>query len=68
MKTVSGKRMRAILEGRGWSLIRINGSHHYFAHPDHRDPVSVPIHGNRDLKPGTQRNVMRQSGLTDGDL
>jgi predicted RNA binding protein YcfA (HicA-like mRNA interferase family) len=28
----------------------------------------VPVHGNRNLKPGTQRGIMRDAGLTDDDL
>jgi predicted RNA binding protein YcfA (HicA-like mRNA interferase family) len=26
--------------------------------------VIVPVHGNRDLKPGTIRSIIRQSGLS----
>jgi len=28
----------------------------------------VPVHGNQDLKPGTQRGIMRDAGLTEGDV
>ena len=28
----------------------------------------VPVHANADLKPGTQRNIMRVAGLKDCDL
>lgn len=28
----------------------------------------VPVHDNQDLKPGTQRGIMRDAGLTDADL
>ena len=68
MKPVSGKRMAKILEGRGWRLHRVTGSHHFFWHPDFPDPVDVPIHGNKDLKPGTQRSIMKGASLTDADL
>jgi predicted RNA binding protein YcfA (HicA-like mRNA interferase family) len=69
MKPVSGRRMCQILSQRGWSLIRINGSHQIFtrAGPP-RLIVSMPVHGNKDLKPGTQRNIMRSAGLTEADL
>jgi predicted RNA binding protein YcfA (HicA-like mRNA interferase family) len=67
MKHVSGKRMCRILEQHGWHLDRINGSHHIYVHPDGRR-VSVPVHGNSDLKPGTQRRIMRDARLTDADL
>jgi predicted RNA binding protein YcfA (HicA-like mRNA interferase family) len=55
------------LEKGGWRLDRVNGSHHIYVHPDGRR-VSVPVHANADLKPGTQRNIMRDAGLTDADL
>lgn len=67
MKTVSGKRMGKVLEGRGWVLDRVNGSHHIYVHPDD-SRVTVPVHANTDLKPGTQRSIMRDAGLTDADL
>jgi predicted RNA binding protein YcfA (HicA-like mRNA interferase family) len=28
----------------------------------------VPVHGNADLKPKNQRNIMRDVGLTDDEL
>ena len=68
MRHVSGKRMCKILESRGWILDRINGSHHIFEHPDFPNSANVPVHGNQDLPTGTQRNIMRTAGLTDGDL
>jgi predicted RNA binding protein YcfA (HicA-like mRNA interferase family) len=68
MKPVSGKRMGKILEGHGWTLIRIKGSHYIYSHPDSRVRIPVPVHGNEDLRIGTQRDIMRQAGLTDDDL
>jgi len=68
VKIVSGKRMCRILEQRGWTLARINGAHHIYRHAvTGRRPVG-PVHGNQDLKPGTQRSIMRDAGLTDADL
>lgn len=68
MKVISGKRMCRVLEARGWALARIHGSHHIYRHPATGGRVSVPVHGNHDLKPGTQRGIMRNAGLTDDDL
>ena len=69
MKAISGRRMCQILSQRGWGLIRISGSHYIFttAGPP-RQVVSVPVHQNKDLKPKTQRGIMRTVGLTDNDL
>ncbi len=68
MKVVSGKQMCRILEEKGWTLARINGSHHIYRDPVTGRQVVVPVHANKDLKPGTQRAVMRDAGLTDADL
>jgi predicted RNA binding protein YcfA (HicA-like mRNA interferase family) len=32
VKIISGKRMCRVLEQRGWTLARINGSHHIYRH------------------------------------
>jgi predicted RNA binding protein YcfA (HicA-like mRNA interferase family) len=60
--------MCRVLEGKGWQLDRISGSHHVYSHPEFDKRVTVPVHGNADLKPGTQRSIMRDASLTDSDL
>ena len=68
MKAISGKRMCRALERQGWELVRVTGSHHIFEKPGHSDVVVVPVHANRDLKPGTQRGIMKDAELEEGDL
>jgi len=68
VKPVSGKRMCRILRKHGWTLIRIKGSHHAFRKPRNPNTVIVPVHGNKDLKSGTQHGIMKDAGLTDDDL
>ena len=68
MKPVSGKRMCRLLEQRGWQLDRIKGSHHVYRLPTTGQSVTVPVHGNADLKPGTQRSIMRDAGISADDL
>lgn len=44
---------------------RISGSHYVLAHRDDaKRMVTVPYHGARNLKPGTLRNIVRQTGFT----
>lgn len=66
MRHVSGKRMCKALERKGW--VRTKGSHYHYEHPDFPGSIPVPVHANRDLKPGTQKDIMRQAGLTEDDL
>jgi predicted RNA binding protein YcfA (HicA-like mRNA interferase family) len=68
VKVISGKQMCRVLEQRGWTLARISGAHHIYRHAATGRRTVVPVHGNRDLKPGTQRGIMRDVGLTDDDL
>jgi predicted RNA binding protein YcfA (HicA-like mRNA interferase family) len=68
LKPVSGKRMCKVLESRGWELAGISGSHHIYRHPESAHRTTVPVHGNDDLKPRTQRSIVRDAGLTDADL
>jgi predicted RNA binding protein YcfA (HicA-like mRNA interferase family) len=56
--------MRRLKEA-GWvELSRVNGSHHYFKHPDHpeRGKVTV-IHPARDYARGTLKSMERQTGV-----
>lgn len=68
MKPISGKRMVKVLKDWGWVHVRTNGSHFIFHHPGSATRIEVPVHANRDMKPGTQRDVMRKAGLADSDL
>ena len=52
-----------MLEFHGWTLQRINGSHHIYAKPGSPLRLSVPIHGNQPLKAGLQRHLMKIAGL-----
>lgn len=68
MKTVSGRRMCKVLRAKGWIPARTQGSHHVYLDPVSRRVLPVPVHGNRDLPTGTQKEIMRKAGLTDADL
>jgi predicted RNA binding protein YcfA (HicA-like mRNA interferase family) len=68
VKVISGKQTCRVLEQRGWTLARINGAHHLSRHAATGRRTVVPVHGKRDLKPGTQRGIMRDAGLTGADL
>jgi predicted RNA binding protein YcfA (HicA-like mRNA interferase family) len=68
MKAVSGKRFIRLLVNLGWELKRVNGSHHIFSHPDNMARISVPVHGNKALKLGLQKHIMKIAGITEKDL
>lgn len=58
---MNGKAVLTKLTAAGWTLRRISGSHHVMT--DGVRHVPVPVHGNRDLTPGTLAVLERQTGL-----
>jgi predicted RNA binding protein YcfA (HicA-like mRNA interferase family) len=65
LPVVSGRNVLRALTQAGFVVDRIVGSHHVLTHPgDRTRTVTVPVHGGRDLKPGTLRAIIRQAGLT----
>lgn len=54
--------MRAFLEMRGFVTVRIRGSHHVLQNGPFR--TVVPIHGNKILKIGTLRGILRDIRLS----
>jgi predicted RNA binding protein YcfA (HicA-like mRNA interferase family) len=68
MKTVSGKDFIKILEKRGWTLLRINGSHHIYGKTGSILRLSVPVHGNQPLKTGLLRHLMKMAEIQETDL
>jgi predicted RNA binding protein YcfA (HicA-like mRNA interferase family) len=68
VKQVSGKELAAVVKRKGWSLARVNGSHHIFIMPGRRERLVIPIHGNRPLKIGLLRSLMKIAELVETDL
>jgi predicted RNA binding protein YcfA (HicA-like mRNA interferase family) len=68
VKQVSGRELARIVQRRGWTLARIQGSHHIFTTPGRRERIVISIHGNQPLKQGLLRSLMKIAGLRDDDL
>ena len=63
---VSWQVVAAAFKRAGFNLDRQRGSHIVFAHQESNRTVVVPRH--TDLKPGTVRAILRESGLSREDL
>ena len=59
MKSISGKHLCRVLEKKGWQLKNIHGSHHVYMKQEKRERISVPVHGNKDLKIGMLKAIMK---------
>jgi predicted RNA binding protein YcfA (HicA-like mRNA interferase family) len=68
MKQVSGKAFLKAAAEKGWKLDRIKGSHHIMTKDGEDAILTIPIHGNKPLKIGLLRALMRQTGLHESDL
>ncbi len=68
MASVSGKVLAKALERLGWTLLRINGSHHIYGRAGARVRLTIPIHGNDPLKPGLLNALLKAAGLSLDDL
>lgn len=68
MRSLSGKDLAKLVQTRGWTLLRIHGSHHVYGKPGNPRRLVIPIHGNRALKRGLQATLMKLAGLTEDDL
>jgi len=62
----TGAEMVRFLQRKGFSLIRIRGSHHYLSREGVK--TSVPVHGSRALKIGTLHGIPRDIELSPGEF
>jgi len=68
MRSISGKEFIKVLERHGWSLLRIQGSHHIYGRAGSNVRLSVPIHGNQAIKTGLLRHLMKLANISEDDL
>ena len=59
LPAISGKGFIKLLEKLGFTVIRINGSHHRMKHPDGRI-TTIPLHKNDPLPKGLLRKIIRE--------
>jgi predicted RNA binding protein YcfA (HicA-like mRNA interferase family) len=63
VKPISGKQFAKLLERNGWTLLRVNGSHHIYGKAGNEARLSVPIHGNETLKLGLAKHLAKLAGI-----
>jgi len=67
MKPLSGKELAKLVESRGWNLMRIHGSHHIYGKAGSVVRLSIPIHGNKPLKIGLCKHLLKMAELEETD-
>ncbi len=68
MKSVSGRELARLVERRGWRLLRVHGSHHIYGKAGSVVRLSIPIHGNRPLKIGLLRHLLKMAEIDESEL
>jgi predicted RNA binding protein YcfA (HicA-like mRNA interferase family) len=68
VKSVSGRDFARIVERRGWTLLRVSGSHHIYGKSGSIVRLSISIHGNKPLKRGLLRHLAKLAEISDDDI
>lgn len=68
MKQVSGKDFAKLLSQKGWELKKIHGSHHVYTKAGRKERISLPIHGNKPLKIGLLRHLMKIADIAEEEI
>jgi predicted RNA binding protein YcfA (HicA-like mRNA interferase family) len=64
LKPITGRELCRLLEQSGWRLQRVKGSHYIYAKPAERKVMSIPVHGDQNLKPGLAARIARDTKLS----
>jgi len=62
MKSYSSREVIKILKEDGWTLQRIEGSHHHYVHNNKKGIVTVP-HPKKDFPRRTLTSIFKQAGV-----
>jgi predicted RNA binding protein YcfA (HicA-like mRNA interferase family) len=68
MKAVSGRELARVVERKGWVLLRVHGSHHIYGRAGSVVRLSIPVHGNKPLKIGLLRHLMKLGEIQESEL
>jgi len=68
LKSIPGKKFCKLLEKKGWQCARITGSHHIYSKQDCTVRLSVPVHGNKDIKTGLLRALMKMADIEENEM
>ena len=61
---ISGKKFLKPLQGIGFEILRIKGSHHFMYHKQTEKTTVIPVHGNEDVGPGLMRTILRDIDMS----
>ena len=63
LRILSGREVCRILESQGFVAVRQLGSHIVMQKKVENSTITVPVPDHKEIRPGTLRSIIRQSGL-----
>ncbi len=60
---VSGNKLIKVLAIKGFTLNRVNGSHHILVDLKNKITISVPVHQNQSLGKGITLAILKDAGI-----
>lgn len=60
---LTGKELTKLAINNGWEEVWVRGSHHHFKKDGVPYIVTIPIHGNKVLKIGLEKKLLRDLNL-----
>nr|WP_317269723.1 type II toxin-antitoxin system HicA family toxin [Arthrospira sp. PLM2.Bin9] len=64
LRVLSAKEVCIILEEQGFLEVRVRGSHIIMQRREAESTITIPVPNYKELKIGTLRSIIRQSGLS----
>jgi predicted RNA binding protein YcfA (HicA-like mRNA interferase family) len=64
LPSVPGRAVAKVAEAIGFVFDRQRGSHAVYWRDSDRRRIVIPVHGSKNLKPGTLRGIIADMGLT----
>ena len=64
----SGKKIINVFKKDGWTLDRIEGSHHILIREGTENILVIPVHGNNPIKVGLLKGLIKDTSLTNEDF
>jgi predicted RNA binding protein YcfA (HicA-like mRNA interferase family) len=65
---IAGRLVIKVFEEFEWSVDRIKGSHHIMTKEGEKPTLSIPVHGNKPISPGTLKSLIKDANLTQEDF
>ncbi len=60
---MNGKQVIVKLKKEGWTLIRVEGSHHIMKNLELNIKVPIPVHGSKDIQIDLIKAIEKQTGV-----